>query len=401
MPACRLPAMRADDGCSTFYYTNQQSARLMFYHDHSWGITRLNVYAGEAAGYTITDNTEKALVNAGLIPAAADDPAARRPGPHLRARRRAAQGHRGRRRQCHGIRPGPHVGRGPLGHQGQLLVPPRLHACPESRRPRRHERLRTVDVRTVVLATGHRHDVRADREPVLRPELQPRRPVDVDLPDRPVLRAGADPRHAQRVSRHGAVQRHADRQRCRLPDRDPAAEVLPDADAQRRQRPVLQLPVVRRRPRPKGNGKSEVTLKAAELAAAQTDPVVSPTPEGANNDAAGPDWVQIASEGGFLPAPAVIDGQQPTTWITDPTRFDVGNVDQHSLLLAPAERADVVVDFSKFAGKTLILYNDAPAAFPARVPSVRLLHRRPGPQPGRCAQRSCPATGPTPARSCR
>ena len=71
----------------------------------------------------------------------------------------------------------------------------------------------------------------------------------------------------------------------------------------------------------------------------------------------------------------VVDGQQPTTWITDPTRFDVGNVDLHSLLLAPAERADVIVDFSKFAGKTLIMYNDAPAAFPARVPSLRLLHR--------------------------
>jgi len=25
-----------NDGCQTFYYTNQQSARLMFYHDHSW-----------------------------------------------------------------------------------------------------------------------------------------------------------------------------------------------------------------------------------------------------------------------------------------------------------------------------------------------------------------------------
>ena len=44
-----------DDGCQTFYYTNQQSARLMFYHDHAWGITRLNVYAGEAAGYVLTD----------------------------------------------------------------------------------------------------------------------------------------------------------------------------------------------------------------------------------------------------------------------------------------------------------------------------------------------------------
>ena len=58
----------ADDGCQTFYYTNQQSARLMFYHDHAWGITRLNVYAGEAAGYLISDNTEKALINSGTIP---------------------------------------------------------------------------------------------------------------------------------------------------------------------------------------------------------------------------------------------------------------------------------------------------------------------------------------------
>ena len=118
-----------------------------------------------------------------------------------------------------------------------------------------------------------------------------------------------------------------------------------------------------------GDGTTEVALKPAELLAAQTDPNVSPTPVDANNNAAGPDWVQVANEGGFLPAPAVIDGQQPTTWITDPTRFDVGNVDKHSMLLAPAERSDAVVDFSKFAGKTLILYNDAPAAFPARVAS--------------------------------
>ena len=62
----------ADDGCQTFYYTNQQSARLLFYHDHSWGITRLNVYAGEAAGYLITDETEQKLLDTGTIPGAAD-----------------------------------------------------------------------------------------------------------------------------------------------------------------------------------------------------------------------------------------------------------------------------------------------------------------------------------------
>ena len=113
---------------------------------------------------------------------------------------------------------------------------------------------------------------------------------------------------------------------------------------------------------------SEVALDPLLLAQAQTDPVVFPTPVH-NASTNGPDWIQIGTEGGFLPAPTVVDGQQETTWITDPTRFDVGNVDKHSLLLAPAERADVIVDFSQFAGKTLILYNDAPAAFPARVPS--------------------------------
>ena len=52
-------------GAQTFFYTNQQSARLMFYHDHAWGITRLNVYAGEAAGYLLTDAMEQALIAPG------------------------------------------------------------------------------------------------------------------------------------------------------------------------------------------------------------------------------------------------------------------------------------------------------------------------------------------------
>ncbi len=50
-----MPQPTANDGTLTFYYTNQQSARLMFYHDHAYGITRLNVYAGMAAGYLIQD----------------------------------------------------------------------------------------------------------------------------------------------------------------------------------------------------------------------------------------------------------------------------------------------------------------------------------------------------------
>jgi FtsP/CotA-like multicopper oxidase with cupredoxin domain len=96
-----------------------------------------------------------------------------------------------------------------------------------------------------------------------------------------------------------------------------------------------------------------------------TDPAgVFPTPVAGTE---GPAWIQIGTEGGFLPSPVVIPAHV-ITWVTDPTVFNAGNVDQHSLLLAPAERADVIVDFSPFAGQTLILYNDAPAAFPARDP---------------------------------
>ena len=59
----------------------------------------------------------------------------------------------------------------------------------------------------------------------------------------------------------------------------------------------------------------------------------------------GPSFIQIGTEGGFLPAPVVVPNQ-PITYVDDPTRFDFGNVDKHALLLMSAERADVIVDFS-------------------------------------------------------
>jgi FtsP/CotA-like multicopper oxidase with cupredoxin domain len=82
---------------------------------------------------------------------------------------------------------------------------------------------------------------------------------------------------------------------------------------------------------------------------------------------AGPSFIQIGTEGGFLPSPAVLPNL-PVNWNWDQTNFDFGNVNQGTLILGPAERADVIVDFSAYAGKTLILYNDAPAPFPAIDP---------------------------------
>jgi FtsP/CotA-like multicopper oxidase with cupredoxin domain len=50
-------------GSQTLYYTNQQSGRLMFYHEHAQGITRLGVYAGLAAGYLLHDPVEDDLID--------------------------------------------------------------------------------------------------------------------------------------------------------------------------------------------------------------------------------------------------------------------------------------------------------------------------------------------------
>ena len=56
------------DGQGTFYWTNEQGGRLMFYHDHAYGLTRLNVYAGEAAGYLLVDPTEESALAAATAP---------------------------------------------------------------------------------------------------------------------------------------------------------------------------------------------------------------------------------------------------------------------------------------------------------------------------------------------
>jgi FtsP/CotA-like multicopper oxidase with cupredoxin domain len=103
----------------------------------------------------------------------------------------------------------------------------------------------------------------------------------------------------------------------------------------------------------------------------------------------GPQMIQIGTEGGFLPSPIVL-ANNCIDWDRDPKSMTVGNVRNfaltqinpanprqmlvyphtgNNLLLGPAERADVIIDFSQVpTGSTLILYNDAPAAFPAPDP---------------------------------
>jgi FtsP/CotA-like multicopper oxidase with cupredoxin domain len=328
-----------DDGVMTFYYTNQQSARLMFYHDHSWGITRLNVYAGEAAPYIITDATEQALLNQGLIPgpdstiplvvqdktfvpsemqlAVSDETwdMARWGGvgnlwlPHVYS---PAQN------------PGDSSGVNQFGRwaYGPWFWPP------------------TSNVENGPMDNPY-YDPTCDPdlgwcEPPLMPGV-PYNSMGMEaFMDTPVVNGTVYPTVTLEPKAYRFRVLNAANDRffnLSLYKADPAAD-------------------------------TEVQLNPDEVAAALEDPTVFPTPVIGTE---GPAWIQIGTEGGFLPAPVVIPAQ-PTTWVNDPTVFNAGNVDKHSLLLGPAERADVIVDLSAYAGQTLILYNDAPAAFPARDP---------------------------------
>jgi FtsP/CotA-like multicopper oxidase with cupredoxin domain len=84
---------------------------------------------------------------------------------------------------------------------------------------------------------------------------------------------------------------------------------------------------------------------------------------------AGPDIVQIGSEGGLLPAPAIWKSQ-PVNYDQNVNNITVFNITDHDLMLMGGERADVLIDFSKYAGQTIILYNDAPAPMPGLDPRI-------------------------------
>ncbi len=333
-------------GSLTFFYTNQQSARLMFYHDHALGITRLNVYAGEAAGYLITDEAEQALIASGVIPTEqipliiqdksfVDADTVLTTDPTW----------------AWGSMPGmpmtgdlwyPHVyvpaqnpydisGVNPFGrwHYGPWFWPP-------------------TTVANMPVPNPYYDAANPDNTPGEAPEIpgvpHPSMPGESFF-DTPVVNGTAFPVLDVKPQAYRFRLLNAANDRfwnLQLYEADPAV-VASDGRTNTEVRMVPAAP--------------GIGLPANWPTDGREGGVPDPT-------TAGPDWIQIGTEGGFLPAPAVIPSR-PVQWNLDPTTFNFGNVSEHSLLLAPAERADVIVDFSPYAGKTLLLYNDAPAAFPA------------------------------------
>jgi spore coat protein A len=77
------------------------------------------------------------------------------------------------------------------------------------------------------------------------------------------------------------------------------------------------------------------------------------------NAAAGPTMIQIGTEGGYL----ISEVRYPNNRFFNPGTLG-GN-----MLMGPAERSDFIVDFTDYAGKEFILYNDAPGPFPGGGPT--------------------------------
>jgi spore coat protein A, manganese oxidase len=245
-------------GQAEYFYPNAQGARLMWYHDHAIGTTRLNAYAGLASGYVVTDSYESQTMTVGYNV----------PGP--------------------------------------------------------------LDPRTKYLIFQDKIFV------------GPNTPV-VD-PTWPTVVPGSQTGDLwyEHVAMNGRAKKWTP-----LPPPDPSAmpeffgdtilvngTVAPFVNVEPRQYRLRMLNACNSRflnPR--------LVFAKGAVAPDSTEPLPN---------VAGPAFIQIGNECGFLPAPVMLNGPK-----------------QPLLLLAPAERADLIVDFRNVpVGTLLILYNDAPGPYP-------------------------------------
>jgi FtsP/CotA-like multicopper oxidase with cupredoxin domain len=346
-----IPAPASNDGMGTLFWTNQQSQRLMFYHDHAWGITRLNVYAGMAAPYLLTDQAEDDMIDGTNVTGAFTTPKQVLPnlggvykyGIPLVIQDRAFVNDAT-------TPPGPGFtgiptdytattdplwynagqtwvgGTGVIPAGGNFWYP--------------HEYMPNENI----YATGGALDMgRWDYGPWLNP------PAAVIYPNLP------------------------------SPSTTPeffADTMLVNGTAF----PYLNVPptAVRFRILSVGNDRSlNLSWFLADPAHPTEVKMVPAAPnatyptwpsDGRNGGVpdpttVGPPWLQIGNEGGILPQVAVIP---PHPVVFEQSRLlpTILGISVKSLYLMPAERADVIVDFSAYPGQTLILYNDAPAPSP-------------------------------------
>jgi FtsP/CotA-like multicopper oxidase with cupredoxin domain len=390
-------------GSMTFFWTNEQGGRLMFYHDHAYGITRLNVYAGEAAGYLLADPVEEDALAAATAPGTVGvlvggtsaDPS------HLiplviqdktfvpSAAQLAAEDPTWVATPGGGTAPGTPTAPG-TANMGDLWF---NHVYPPNQNPNDN---------TGANAFG-RWDYGAwFFPPQTTLSAAKPNPTDITIP----CTSAAYPGQLLQATIANPVGG------CPIiPNPSGTPEGFMDTPlVNGKAYPVLHVApeAYRFRILSVGNDRAlhlslyqacsngvytaAATNCAAAIAAGVGDKEVPMVPavrgglgtsgyiypdqldgrDGGVPDstAAGPPWYQIGTEGGLLPNLAVIP-PTPVGFEYNRKSITVLNVSTHGLLLGPAERADVVVNFSGYAnGTTFIMYNDAPAPIPAFDPRI-------------------------------
>jgi len=362
------------DGSTTLYFPNNISARLMFYHDHTSALTRLNVYEGLAAPYVVQDKVEQDLVKQGVIPNTLGGvgvplviqdktfvPKNIGPNDPINNPNYQGQSQDAKWNLAH------------WGAPGDLWFP---HVYETNQDPN------SIDATNPVgrwdwgpwfwpvfpsqysLPSGNYGDVTTTPEafmdtPVVNGQAYPTMTVD-PVPTRfrllhvPNDRSG-NYNFYEAVDAKGVV--------CDAVANPAPAAATPGPG---QSGALAACTEVRMVPAASSSYAALTPSLQAMTATWPTDGRVGGVPDPTT---AGPDIVQIGNEAGLLPAPAVWH-PQPVTYDQNVRSMTIFNVLNHGLLMGGAERADLIVDFSKYAGKTLILYNDAPAPMPGFDPRI-------------------------------
>ena len=414
-------------GAMTFYYPNAQSGRLMFYHDHALGITRLNVYVGEAAGYLLVDPTEDTLAAAG-VPGTIGTSAGTTDLGHLLPLviqdrtyvwgtpsntttlapatgtfavdplwNPAQWGGAGNFWFPHVYMPNqnpadPTTGANPLGRwdYGPWFWPPQVATgllpmptnslIPESFLDTPIVNGTAYPYATVAPAKYRMRILNACNDRMLNLQLYVADPMTVSL-----ITGGSNyVAPSVTIAAPGLGGAAATATATAVGGVITAITVTsPGSGYTNGERPLVTIGDTGT-----GNGAAALASAFTEVAMIPATPnpnvafpqgwllqtpgmipdVLDSRPGGVPNPTnRGPAIIQIGTEGGLLPAPVLLPNT-PVGYEQNKRNIVVLNVSAKTLFLGPAERADIIVDFSNFAGKTVILYNDSPAPVPAGDP---------------------------------
>jgi FtsP/CotA-like multicopper oxidase with cupredoxin domain len=406
------------DGMLSYYWPNEQSGRLMFYHDHAYGITRLNVMAGVAAGYLLANpSDEDALAAAGVpgtlgsnffgvIPGPTDPAATDADLAHLiplviqdrtfvppsaqlsfydSTWDSAKWGGEDSVWLSHVYTPNQWLGNpdgtatNPFGRwdYGPFFWPPQQSLTSLDGLPRPL----TVPCTSTAAVTLANPTGATECPSTPNPSLTPESFLDT-----PIVNGTAYPTLTVDPTRYRFQILNAANDRywnLSFFVADPIQYgPLPNTEVKMVQALPGYLPNISYT----GLGAPPAMCSPASALSQVTGlpvgpdlPATSCTPSRWPTDSrvggapdptsVGPRWIQIGTEAGILPSVAEL-APLPVVYEMNKRSIVVTNILDHSLFVGPAERADVVVDFSAYAGKTLILYSDSPSPVPAGDPKT-------------------------------